>query len=133
MKYLLNGEQSRRLGYGINHRSCFDSWIEFFNHRDTARLLGPQDIGSPLDQCEDWIRRLEERYYNQLGGMNALIDRNTGQFVGQGGLLIQEVDEHKELEIECRFPCIHSGTETIRYNGLRNLCCRRANRLLRSI
>ena len=58
-----------------------------------------QDIVSPYDQCTEWFRRVEERYQNDLGGLNALIDRETNEFIGQCGLLVQIVDEKKELEI----------------------------------
>lgn len=40
-----------------------------------------------------------DRYARGLGGMNVLIDRVTGAFVGQCGLLVQEVDGIEELEI----------------------------------
>ena len=99
MKYLLTGEQSDRLNFRIVDQSYFKYWIDFFNHPDTARYLGMQDIGTPHEQCEEWFRLVEERYRNELGGMNALIDKNTGLFVGQCGLLVQDIDGQKELEI----------------------------------
>ena len=39
------------------------------------------------------------RYANNLGGMNVLIDKKTGEFIGQCGLLIQTVDDLEELEV----------------------------------
>lgn len=99
MKYLLTNETTARLIFKLVDRSYFEVWMEFFEHPDSARFLGLQDIGTPKDQCKEWFRRVEERYQNDLGGLNALIDRNTKEFIGQCGLLIQEVDGKKELEI----------------------------------
>lgn len=99
MVYLLNGEESARLKFRIVENSDFDAWIEFFRHPDCARFLGLENAGTPYEQCQEWFRRVGERYKNNLGGMNALIDKNTGNFIGQCGLLVQEVDDRQELEI----------------------------------
>lgn len=99
MKYLLTGEITDRLLFKLVDETYFEEWMEFFKHPDSARFLGLQDIGKPFDQCKEWFRRVEERYKNDLGGLNALIYKNTNEFIGQCGLLIQEVDGKKELEI----------------------------------
>src|SRR5690606_32134123 len=39
------------------------------------------------------------RYKNGLGGMNALIEKETGRLIGHCGLLAQSVDNIAELEI----------------------------------
>lgn len=46
---------------------------------------------------------------NAIGGMNALIDKNTNEFVGQCGLLIQKIDEKDELEIDYSIMPAHRG------------------------
>lgn len=99
MKYLLTGETTGRLIFKTVDNTYFEDWINFFKHPDSAKFLGLQDIGSPYEQCKEWFRRLEERYKNDLGGLNALIDKNTDEFIGQCGLLVQEIDGKKELEI----------------------------------
>ena len=57
------------------------------------------EIGNPQEQCEKWFEITENRYKNNLGGMNVLIDKASDEFIGQCGLLIQEVDGIQELEI----------------------------------
>lgn len=99
MKYILTGEITKRLMFRLVDHSYFNEWLEFFNHPDSARFLGLQNITTPYEQCREWFSRVEGRYQNDLGGMNALIDRDTGRFIGQCGLLIQEIDGMKELEI----------------------------------
>ena len=99
MKYLLTGQQTERLDFKIVDQSYFDIWFEFFQHPDSARFLGLDTFPTPIDQCKEWFRLVDERYQTDSGGMNALIDRTTNEFVGQCGLLIQEVDGIEELEI----------------------------------
>lgn len=99
MKYLLAGEHTNRLIFRLSDPSFFDSWLDFYRHPDAARFLSAQDTGTPYEKCKQWFRRIEERYSNDLGGMNALINRNTNEFMGYCGLLIQEVDGMQELEI----------------------------------
>jgi [ribosomal protein S5]-alanine N-acetyltransferase len=99
MKYLLTGEQTDRLDFRLVDQSYFDLWIELFHHPDPAKFLGMQEIDTPYEQCREWFHRVEERYKNDLGGMNALFDKNTNELIGQCGLLVQEVDGEEELEI----------------------------------
>jgi ribosomal-protein-alanine N-acetyltransferase len=99
MKYLLEGEESERLSFRTLEQTDFDAWLEFFKDPDSLRFVVMQGIGSPVDQCNEWFKRIMERYKNNLGGMNALIDKNTNKFIGQCGLLIQEVNGASEFEI----------------------------------
>ena len=50
-------------------------------------------------QCEIWFERVFNRYENDLGGMNVLIDKNLNRIVGQCGILIQKIDGISEFEI----------------------------------
>ncbi|MFB6340370.1 GNAT family N-acetyltransferase [Saccharicrinis sp. FJH62] len=99
MKYLLEGQQTDRIKFRLLQRSDFDTWLSFFEHPDAATYLGMQDIGSPKEQCEAWFNKVEGRYKNNTGGLNVLVEKSSGRFVGQCGLLVQEVDGKDELEI----------------------------------
>lgn len=99
MKYLLTGQESERLKFRLLSRGDFDSWLDLFKNPDATRFLGMADIPEAKEQCEKWFSNTENRYNNDLGGMNVLIDKNTNEFIGQCGLLIQDVDNTQELEI----------------------------------
>ena len=99
MKYLLDQQETDRLKFRLLKESDFDTWLEFFKNSETAGFIGMQNIKSPYDQCTEWFKRIEDRYENDLGGMNVLIDKSSGSFIGQCGLLVQEVDSQTELEI----------------------------------
>ena len=54
---------------------------------------------NPIVACQQQFDRTFERYDNDLGGMNALISKETHQLIGLCGLLVQSVDDAQELEI----------------------------------
>lgn len=99
MKYLLTGQETKRLKFRLVTQDDFDSWIDLFSDKTVGRFLGMADLCSPQEQCEKWFELCDKRYKNDLGGMNVLIDKSLNQMVGQCGLLIQEVDGVKEMEI----------------------------------
>jgi RimJ/RimL family protein N-acetyltransferase len=99
MKYVLNGHESDRLKYRLLRRDDFATWLNLFRDTEVAGFLGFGKIPTPELQCEEWFKIQEKRYANDLGGMNVLIEKETGRFVGQCGLLVQEVENKKELEI----------------------------------
>lgn len=99
MQYVLNGHESERLKFRLLTRNDFNTWLKLFQDGEVAKFLGFENIPTPDLQCEEWFKLQEKRYANDLGGMNVLIEKETGKFVGQCGLLVQEVDNKKELEI----------------------------------
>jgi [ribosomal protein S5]-alanine N-acetyltransferase len=73
------------------------AYKEFFDDAEAMRFynITPGDPGS----AATWIGRQLKRYEDFGTGLWALIDKTTGQPVGQCGLLVQEVDGLQELEI----------------------------------
>jgi RimJ/RimL family protein N-acetyltransferase len=98
MKYLLDGQETERLIYRKIKESDFDTWLEFFKDPRTTRHW-IRAKKAPELECKDWYEKQWNRYEQNLGGFNALISKKTGQFLGHGGLIIQTVDNHEELEI----------------------------------
>ncbi len=95
---LLTGECSDRLIYRKVRQSDFKSWLPFFVDMRTSEHWVMEH--QPAEQgCIDWYEKQFHRYQNQLGGMNALIEKSSGQLVGHCGLLVQTVDGERELEI----------------------------------
>ncbi|MFH6602114.1 GNAT family N-acetyltransferase [Maribacter algicola] len=98
MDLLLVNQVTERLKFRKITTSDFEAWLPFFqNPISTQYWEGlPKD---PKEACEEQFQRIFERYENNLGGMNALILRTSGRLVGICGLLVQEVDAIRELEI----------------------------------
>lgn len=98
MKYTMAGVQTERLRFRAISRSDFDAWLEF--HKDPkTHEHWIAESEAPETECEKWYRKQFFRYENGLGGMNALIEKRTGLFIGHCGLLVQTVDHITELEI----------------------------------
>jgi [ribosomal protein S5]-alanine N-acetyltransferase len=98
MKYLLAGEKTGRLDFRTVSETDFEVWLAF--HQDPiTSLYWHSEKGTPEEECTKWYAKQQWRYQNDMGGMNALIERATGLLVGHCGLLIQAVDGKTEMEI----------------------------------
>lgn len=97
-KYLLENESSERLLFRRIAPSDFEAWLPFYHNPKSTQFWDglPSD---PIEACQNQFDRIFERYENDLGGMNALILKETGELVGICGLLVQTVDAIEELEI----------------------------------
>jgi RimJ/RimL family protein N-acetyltransferase len=101
-KYSIEGQETERLLFRRITEQDFDTWLEFCKYPDSLKYIFSQEqlkVEDPLERCRMWFNRVDIRYENELGGMNALIDKQTGELVGQCGLLIQTIDDIEELEI----------------------------------
>ena len=100
--YSLEGQETERLTFRKLTEQDFDTWLEFCKFPDSLKYVFSQDqlkIEDPIERCQIWFDRVFNRYNSELGGMNALIEKQTGALVGQCGLLIQTIDGVQELEI----------------------------------
>ena len=97
-KYLLTEEESERLLFRTAAASDFGPWLAFHKDPRTSGhwIMEPM---LPEDACRQWFDAQSYRYENDLGGMNALVDKSTGRLIGFCGLLVQTVDQKTELEI----------------------------------
>lgn len=100
--YSLEGQETERLIFRPVVESDFDTWLQFCAYPDSLKYIFSQEqlaVNDPLEYCKMWFERINHRYQNNLGGMNALINKHTNEYVGQCGLLIQTIDGLEELEI----------------------------------
>lgn len=99
MKFVLQGQESERLKYRLLEPSDFETWLKLFDGTNVAQFLGMAHLPTPEQQCQLWFDLQKNRYQNDLGGMNVLVSKETGKIVGQCGLLIQDVNGQREMEI----------------------------------
>ena len=95
----LHDTQTKRLLIRKLEMVDIEYWAPFFENNPALPYLG---IDLNLDkkaQAKDWIERQLWRYANDQFGHHALIEKESGDFVGQCGLLTQEVDRKTEIEI----------------------------------
>jgi [ribosomal protein S5]-alanine N-acetyltransferase len=75
-------------------------WFRFFESEEATRyLVNPKNNQGPSERAGLWIEKQLERYKKGEFGVQALIHNETQEFVGQCGLLLQEVDGKEELEV----------------------------------
>jgi ribosomal-protein-alanine N-acetyltransferase len=98
MKYLLSGLESERLLFRKMERTDFDTWLEFFMNPMWNKYWLVKKM-TPAQHCTQWFEKNFYRYANDLGGMNVLVHKESGAFIGQCGVLIQTVDGRQELEV----------------------------------
>jgi len=108
---LLFEEETERLLFRKVKPTDFEAWLEFCREKDALKYIFSQanQLLPPEEKCHKWFDRVQNRYENQLGGMNALIEKSTGKLVGQTGLLIQTIDGVEELEIGYSLLAAHRG------------------------
>lgn len=98
MNLLLAGEETERLLFRKMSPSDFDDWLPF--HQDPRSSQFWKGFSeNPETACQQQFERVFERYEKNLGGMNALILKTSGNLIGLCGLLVQTVDSIGELEI----------------------------------
>lgn len=108
MNYLLTGQESSRLLFRKLEEIDYDIWLEFFKDPLWSKYWTMNEQ-TPDEHCKQWFDKVFYRYTHNLGGMNALIDKQTGEFIGQCGLLIQTVDGIEELEVAYSMMPQHRG------------------------
>lgn len=108
MNFLLTGEETSRLRFRRLEPSDFFLWLPFFQDPLWANYWIMKKK-TPEEHCREWLDKIFHRYESNLGGMNVLIEKQSGKFVGQSGLLIQTVDEVEELEVAYSIMPQHRG------------------------
>ena len=74
-------------------------WENFFVDNENLKYLGLNLSLNKHEQSKNWIERQLWRYENNKFGHQALICSESGKFIGQCGLLTQEVNGEEEVEI----------------------------------
>lgn len=92
------GVQTARLLFREVGAADYDLWLPFYQDPESTRYWEglPRE---PEAACRQQFDRIFERYEMGLGGMNALIHKKLHCLVGLCGLLVQEVDGIRELEV----------------------------------
>lgn len=98
VRLLLDGEKTNRLEFRKIVPSDFNSWLPFHKDPLSSQFWNSATL-SPEKECEIQFQNILKRYDKNLGGMNALINRESNAFTGMCGLLIQTVDFIPEIEI----------------------------------
>jgi ribosomal-protein-alanine N-acetyltransferase len=76
-----------------------EPWSKFFEDKEAIEYFPWVANVSDEERSKDWIEKQILHYKEQRGGLQALINKNTHEFIGQCGFLLQEIDGKKEVEV----------------------------------
>jgi len=92
-------QESNRLIFRKLTENDIPSWIEFFDGNDRLKYLGIDLQKSKDVLAEEWIKAQFNRYKKQGFGHLAVELKDTGSFIGMGGILPRELNGINEYEI----------------------------------
>jgi ribosomal-protein-alanine N-acetyltransferase len=74
-------------------------WSGFFITPETTEFLKAQVLETPEASAYKWLDRQLNRYKNHQYGHQAILDKHSGEFLGMAGLIQQEIDGVREIEV----------------------------------
>ena len=92
-------QESERLTFRKLTKKDIESWKEFFEENDRLHFLGIDLSKTKNELAEGWINKQLERYETQGLGHLAVIEKDSGKFIGMGGILPREIEEKEVFEI----------------------------------
>lgn len=75
------------------------SWEEFYENNDRLHFVGADASKTKEELAETAVNRQLERYENDGLGLLAVIEKNSGIFIGLGGIILREIEGKPEFEI----------------------------------
>lgn len=100
MNYIYNDAlETERLTTRFLTSNDVKIWSDFLNNQESIKYFPKSTFKNSEAHSEFWIDKQLMRYKENRYGLQALIHKQTGEFIGQCGLLLQEVDGIKELEV----------------------------------
>ena len=94
-----DGLESDRLHTRYVTKEDINMFAEFFENPEALLFMPTFGLDNNIDIANKWIEIIIDRCRNKEYGFQALIDKNTNQFVGICGLLAQCVDDVAEVEV----------------------------------
>ena len=91
--------QSERLTTRFLVNDDYKVWSSFFEDEECVQFFPNFNLTTSEERAKHWIEKQLLRYKENRYGLQALIHKETGEFIGQCGLLTQDVDGVIELEV----------------------------------
>jgi [ribosomal protein S5]-alanine N-acetyltransferase len=101
--------ESKRLSTRFMTVDDIRPWISFFEDAEGTRYLHVGKGLQPEVRAVEWINATLKRYAENRYGLQALVEKDSGNFVGICGLLLQEINGTKEIEVGYHLLKEHRG------------------------
>ena len=92
-------QETERLRFRKLTRADIPVWTGFFVDNDRLRFLGIDLSKKAETHATDWIEKQLERYEKEGLGHLAVELKETGEFIGVGGILPRTLESRTEFEI----------------------------------
>jgi len=76
-----------------------EAWAEFFEDKEATEFLPNFGFTTNIERAKHWVEKQIERYNQKRYGLQVLINKETNEFIGLCGLLLQDVDAEKHVEV----------------------------------
>lgn len=104
-----DGLESQRLRTRFLTLDHVPAWAEFFMDPAAVEFLGTHIKETYEESARVWIDRQMNRYKEGLYGLQALHNKDTDEFMGLCGLIMQDVDGKMQLEVGYHILSKHWG------------------------
>jgi RimJ/RimL family protein N-acetyltransferase len=74
-------------------------WADYFSDKEAYEFYPDYGLTSNIERAEFWVEKQLKRYTEDGIGLQVLTNKRTDDFIGQCGLLKQEVDGKIEMEV----------------------------------
>jgi len=95
----LKGFETERLIIRKLSRRDIPVWAEFFLDKESLVYIGLADDRLACDHSEEWVDRQFRRYRKGEYGLLALVEKESMKLIGQGGIILMNVEQEGELEL----------------------------------
>lgn len=103
-------QASERLTFRALTLQDSPAWIPFFTNNSGLRFVGAHaDDLSPEEKSLKWIERQIDRAAKAEFGQLAVCRKDTGEFIGVGGIISRDLEGVGELEITYSLLQVHQG------------------------
>ncbi|MCH2224550.1 MAG: GNAT family N-acetyltransferase [Crocinitomicaceae bacterium] len=92
-------QSSSRLQYRSLTMDDVESWLPFFDTADHHRFLGQDITIEPVQRSRNWIQRQCQRKNENEYGQLAVLEKESGKFIGVGGIITRNIDGKDEYEV----------------------------------
>lgn len=92
-------QESERLSYRKLTRDDIPTWTTFFIDNDRLKFLGIDITKAPEVLATDWIETQFKRYDLEGLGHLAVEIKESGEFIGVGGIIPRVLNKEQEYEI----------------------------------
>lgn len=100
---LYYNQSSSRLQFRSLTMDDVESWLPFFDKANHQRFLGQDLSVAPRERSRSWIERQCQREAENEYGQLAVIEKDSGKFIGVGGIIARDINGKEEYEITYSF------------------------------